>query len=47
MPLWISELVLEATVELPISEDRSFGRLNCGIWRIGRDDFEDIKYQTF
>ena len=45
MPLWISELVLEAKVELPISEERTVGRLNCGVWRIGKDDYENIKYQ--
>ena len=36
IPLWISELVLEATFDLSVTEERTVGVLNCGIWRIGR-----------
>lgn len=46
-PLWISELVLETTFDLSVTESRTVGSLNCGIWRIGKQDYENVKYDEF
>lgn len=42
IPLWISPLKLTAQIKLKISEQRTNANINCGIWRIGIDDYESI-----
>jgi hypothetical protein len=43
LPISVSSLQLSTTVELILSENNTTCELSCGIWRIGKDDYESIK----